>query len=589
MGKIVEMKHSIRARILAILAMMGVSYLLLLAMFEITADATHRHMDRVSSTLFPATMQLQQASVSFEQLKKQYKEAVLLEEPAALADADKNADTVVAALGSLSNVVEKSPDLAARVDDIAAQFSRIRSRSIETYGALVASRDNVTGELQTKVAALAIDNRRLTEAMQELDTSLDEQGNNEFQETEIAANRSRNAGFAMLALGLIGFTGTWWMLQYRVILPLDRLGRRMRDIAEGNGDLTGRVEVRGHNELDEVGRWFNVFIERIEQIVLRVTASSRALGIAASSLAGIAHDTASQSATQHQQAMDITASMGEISIAVHQISETTQSAARDAHKAEENAHAGGDTILSTVATIQYLLVANQATATKIGELGHASDAIGKIIGVIHDIANQTSLLALNASIEAARAGEHGRGFAVVASEVRRLAERTSHATREVDQTVRAIQAGTAEVVEAMRSSMHQVESGVGSARSAGDALASIIQGSEALQKMVSQIATASTQQSFATQSVNANVNEISRIIECTTNSSARAVNACDQLSRLAADLNELVGRFKVRGEVQSETRPNPVRATNSSRTKQDLNLKALPSTSNRALMGQTVT
>ena len=578
MGKIVELKHSIRARILAILAMMGVSYLLLLAMFEITADATHRHMDRVSSTLFPATMQLQQASVSFEQLKKQYKEAVLLEEPAALADADKNADTVVAALGSLSNVVEKSPDLAARVDDIATQFSDIRSRSIETYGALVASRDNVTGELQTKVAALAIDNRRLTEAMQELDTSLDKQGNNEFQETEIAANRSRNAGFAMLALGLVGFTVTWWMLQYKVILPLDRLGRRMRDIAEGNGDLTGRVEVRGHNELDEVGRWFNVFIERIEQIVLRVTQSARAVSDAAASLAGIAHETASQSATQHEQAMDITASMGEISIAVHQISETTQSAARDAHKAEENAHAGGETILSTVATIQDLLIANQATATKIGELGHASDAIGKIIGVIHDIANQTSLLALNASIESARAGEHGRGFAVVATEVRRLAERTSQATREVDETVRAIQAGTAEVVEAMGLSMSHVEAGVGSARSAGDALASIIQGSEALQRMVTRIATASTQQSYATQSVNANVNEISRIIECTTNSSARAVDACDQLSRLAGDLNELVGRFKVRGDLQSETRPDAARrATHSARRMQDLNLRALPS------------
>jgi methyl-accepting chemotaxis protein len=137
---------------------------------------------------------------------------------------------------------------------------------------------------------------------------------------------------------------------------------------------------------------------------------------------------------------------------------------------------------------------------------------------------------------------------VVAAEVRRLAERTSRATKEVDQMVRDIQAGTAEVVEAMRSSMSHVESGVGSARSAGDALASIIQGSEALQKRVTQIATASTQQSYATESVNANLNEISSIIERTTNSSARSVVACDRLSNLAADLNELVGSFKVREE-----------------------------------------
>jgi len=138
---------------------------------------------------------------------------------------------------------------------------------------------------------------------------------------------------------------------------------------------------------------------------------------------------------------------------------------------------------------------------------------------------------------------------VVAAEVRRLAERTSRATREIDETVRAIQAGTAEVVEAMRSSMGHVEGGVGSARAAGDALARIIQGSEAVQKMVTQIATASTQQSYATQSVNTNLSEISSIIEATTSSSARAVDACDRLSHLAADLNQLVGSFKVRDEI----------------------------------------
>jgi len=192
-----------------------------------------------------------------------------------------------------------------------------------------------------------------------------------------------------------------------------------------------------------------------------------------------------------------------------------------------------------------LLVSNQETSSKIEELGRSSDAIGRIINVINEIAGQTNLLALNASIEAARAGEHGRGFAVVAGEVRRLAERTSTATKEIDQTVRAIQQGTGEAVAAMRSSMSHVQSGADSARSAGDALNSIIHGSESMQKMVTQIAAAATEQSYSTQSVSANVNEIAAIIQQTADSSRTSVESCRQLSRLANELTGLVGSFKV--------------------------------------------
>jgi len=543
-----NMKHSIRTRILAIMIMLVGGYLVLLAQEQFSASTTRAHMDQISTSLFPAALRVRDAESSFDQMTKRYKEAVLIEDPGTLDAADKDADAVEQDLNRLRDSVTSFPAMARSVDDLQAQFSSIRPRSRETYGALVASKENVTAELQNQVVALAADDRNLAAAMLTLDQTIGVQFKGELSDIDQSSARSSIASWVMLMVALIGCAGAWWVLQYKVILPLQGLAGRMRDIAGGDGDLTGRMNVHGNDELDEVGRWFNVFIERIEQIVLRVTKNARALNEAASGLAGIAHETASQSEMQHDQAMHITVSMGAISTAVHEISETTQHAARDARKAEENAHAGGETIQTTVTSIQQMLEANQSTATKIGELGHASDAIGTIIGVIEEIANQTSLLALNASIESARAGEHGRGFAVVAAEVRRLAERTSRATGEVDQMVRDIQAGTAEVVEAMRSSMQMVERGVDSARSAGDALANIIQGSEAVQKRVAQVAIAAAQQSSATQSVNVNLNEISSIIEHTTNSSARSVVACDRLANLAADLNELVGSFKVRDE-----------------------------------------
>ena len=539
---------SIKARIIGILGMLAFGYLLVLAVVQLTAAATHSHVEQASASLFPAALRLQDAEASFQRLQKRYKDAVLLEDPGTLSAAEKDADAVESALSGLRALLKDSPELARQADDLVLRFSSVRSRSRVAYGAMLNSRDGVSRDLQAQAATLAHDTDDLAVAMVTLDHGVAAQFGDQLGMIDSLSNRSRSIGWAMLVVALLGCFGAGSVLQFKVFAPLERLARRMQDIAEGDGDLTDRVEIFGHDELDEVGIWFNVFIERVEEIVVRVTRNSRLLTDAAQALADTSRETAREAALQQEQAMRITSSMSDISTSVLEISKTTHRAANDASEAEKNAHAGGQTIHSTVNTIQLLLGANQSTATKIEELGTASQAIGKIVQVIDEIANQTSLLALNAAIESARAGEHGRGFAVVAGEVRRLAERTSNATREIDITVRAIQAGTAEVVDAMRLSMRHVEGGMSSARSAGEALASIIHGSENMQQMVTQIATASSEQSAATQSVNANLNEIAKIGTRTTGSSARAVEACDRLGALAQDLNQLVGSFKVRNE-----------------------------------------
>ena len=535
----------IKTRILGILAVLVTGYLLLLAIVQISATATHSRMSTISSSLFPAALKMQEAEAAFERMKKHYGDAVVLQDANSLKGAEADAEVTASALGEVRAELASSPELSKVADGLVTQFSSIRSRDHDTYAAILGAKDGPSEDLMAQVGALGKDNKVLTDAMTEADKTISASFQTQLDAVDAWSMRSRMTGLVMLGFVVIVCGVAWWVIQSKVVRPLHVLALRLQDIAEGDGDLTHRIEVNGRNEIDEVGNWFNVFIGRIEEIVRRVAQHAETLGAAALELAHTASETADQAAKQQQQAERITTAMNEMSSAVQEISQTTQSAAVDARKAEETAHSGGQTVQTTVQTIGDLLTANQETSSRIEELGRSSDAIGRIVNVINEIAGQTNLLALNASIEAARAGEHGRGFAVVAGEVRRLAERTSSATKEIDVTVHAIQEGTKVAVEAMRSSMSHVQSGVDSARSVGEALASIIHGSESVQKMVTQIAAAATQQSYSTQSVSANVNEIASIIQQTAASSQQSVEACLQLSRLANELTGLVGSFKV--------------------------------------------
>jgi methyl-accepting chemotaxis protein len=535
----------IKTRILGILAILGGGYLLQVAMVQYTATATHNRMSEISSSLFPAALKMQEAEAAFERMKKHYGDAVVLQDAKSLDGGAKDAEAVDAALGEVKTALAASPDLSKQADGLIAQFASIRARDHDTYTAILAATAGPSDDLMAQVGALGKDNKTLTDAMGSFDKSISANFQTRLDSVDAWSVRSRAVGLMMLVFAVLSCLTAWWVVQFKVVLPLRMLSLRLQDIAEGEGDLTRRVEVEGQNEIDEVGIWFNVFIGRVQEIVRRVAEHAATLGQAATELAATARETADQAAQQQEQAARISATMNEISTSVQEISKTTQGAAVDARKAEESAHTGGQTVQTTVQTIGDLLKSNQETSSRIEELGRSSDAIGKIISVIDEIAGQTNLLALNASIEAARAGEHGRGFAVVAGEVRRLAERTSEATKEIDQTVRAIQQGTGEAVEAMRSSMSHVQSGVDSARSAGEVLNSIIHGSESMQRMVTQIAAAATEQSYSTQSVSANVNEIAAIIERTAASSQQSVEACQQLASLANELTGLVGAFKV--------------------------------------------
>jgi hypothetical protein len=203
----------------------------------------------------------------------------------------------------------------------------------------------------------------------------------------------------------------------------------------------------------------------------------------------------------------------------------------------------------------------EQSAQTVETLGRSSDQIGEIVQVIDDIADQTNLLALNAAIEAARAGEQGRGFAVVADEVRKLAERTTQATKEIAAMIRQIQKDTSGAVESMMHGKKEVESGKELARKAGESLKEIITGATNVVDTVTLVATGSERQSAASAEIARNIDAISTVTQETATGTEQIAKAAEDLSRLTVHLQELTGQFKIDQSVGEHLRWNNERST----------------------------
>jgi methyl-accepting chemotaxis protein len=227
------------------------------------------------------------------------------------------------------------------------------------------------------------------------------------------------------------------------------------------------------------------------------------------------------------------------------IAQNCQLASDSSRKAGEVATAGARAVQETMAVMERITGAVQASAQRVANLGGRSDQIGEIVTTIEDIADQTNLLALNAAIEAARAGDMGRGFAVVADQVRSLAVRTSNATHEIGTLIRSIQNETRDAVTTMEQGVREVEQGSEKSARSGAALEEILSQIQEVCLQVSQIATAAEQQTATTDEINRKLVHMTEVVQLTSSGARESAGAAANLAKFADDLQRLVQQFKL--------------------------------------------
>lgn len=316
------------------------------------------------------------------------------------------------------------------------------------------------------------------------------------------------------------------------------------EIAANN--LTVRVEPK--SDKDTLGSAFKTMTNNLSLMIRELTDNATQLVSASTEIASSSEQMSRGSQEQTNQTAQVSSAVEEMTATIVESSKNAGEASNMAKEAAGAATQGTRVVAQTIDGMTRIAQVVQDSAKTIQDLAKSSDQIGEIIGVIDDIADQTNLLALNAAIEAARAGEQGRGFAVVADEVRKLAERTTKATKEITDMIKGIQGDTKGAVTSMEQGIQEVQAGRQLADKAGESLNAILNFAQRVQDMVSQIASASEQQSAASEQIARNVESIAKVTRENAAGIEQSASAAEQLNRQAEGLRTMVAKFQVQGK-----------------------------------------
>ncbi len=438
--------------------------------------------------------------------------------------------------------LEPDPDLTSRFNSYMTHYSQWKQTTAEVLR-LANTDANAARELSMGRSYEQFGAAR--EALDQLSELIAGLADAEGKRSIDVANSSIWQLGVSIAIGVLFCLLLIVLFPLSVTKPLQSMLERVRDIAEGEGDLTARVGVHGKDELGQLSVAFNSFLDRLQGLIREVRDTTEEVVGSADKLKIMASDSSEVINLEHAAVDQVSTAAAQMSAAIHEVAHSAQQASDTARNAESLSRESAQVVSENIQSMRELSAEVERASDVIGTLQLETNNIGDVLAVIKGIAEQTNLLALNAAIEAARAGDQGRGFAVVADEVRALAARTQESTKDIQEMIERLQGGAQNAVRVMQSGSSQARSSVERASVIEGTLAQAASEVGSINEMAAQIATACEEQSCVTEEITRNITEIRDLSDRSADASVENAQASKHLSEIAGKLSRLVGRFRV--------------------------------------------